>query len=108
MKNSISVCIGTNFKNIKGEWTVCEICAMEVFLCQTTIEAQAVNRFGRNDFSVVCLDCAQPLMDTVKSFPDMTEGQIREQMNIWNISREEVLKMHERRKMEVFLNGRYK
>lgn len=99
----ITMCFYSNPKNFPGEWACCSVCAVEVFLCNTTLQGMAKHGISRGEFDIYCVECAKPVLRQDVNVPDLSEEQVIEIQQLRGITREQVIQMHDRLKRRISL-----
>lgn len=76
-ENVMVVC-DTNGRNVPGSWKMCSVCAVEIFLSDSSIRAWEENGFKPEQVLLYCLPCARPKFFHIEEFVPLTSEQLNE------------------------------
>lgn len=102
MKNytAIVLCDDRPTGNLPGVWKACEVCALEVFLCNTTVKTWVEQ--GITETKIYCIPCGRAYgRDQNISVMELSEIQIKELQKKEGMSREQILYGHAQVKREI-------
>ncbi len=72
------VCDTEPSPGIPGQWKMCSVCAVEVFMSDSTLNSINRNELKKLKPIIFCLECAKPGMVHIENFIPLTEEQVQE------------------------------
>jgi hypothetical protein len=72
------ICSSERSPGFEGTWDKCSVCAMELFLSDSTLRAADENGVSRDKIVLFCPGCSLPKLDHVQRFMELTEDQLQE------------------------------